>query len=308
MGGSARACGRRCVFAVLGNHDWWHGALPQDPGDGGESVRRALRDMGAKLLENDVSRLSKNGAPFWLAGLADQMAIRAGAGHWRGLDDLPGTLAKITDDAPAILLAHEPFIFSRTPKRVALTLSGHTHGGQINLPFAGPIFAELRFRSTHIYGHIEEDGRHLIISGGLGEFDPADPLHAPAGNRAGDRGGRRGSRGLRISADRSFRGDLPGGPNLARQREKSAWRGPPTFRAPSSIERAPCRLGWASPRYLGTTAPRASGRGREARRGSSVGRPGVLEFVIIAAVAQTGRETRPSGRGRRRVDEALAKS
>jgi hypothetical protein len=157
------------VYAVLGNHDWWHGALPQDPGDDGESVRRALRHMGAKLLENEVLRLSKDGAPFWLAGLADQMAIRTGAGHWRGHDDLPGTLAEITDDAPTILLAHEPFIFSRAPKRVALTLSGHTHGGQINLPFAGPIFAELRFRSTHIYGHFEEDGRHLIISGGLGE-------------------------------------------------------------------------------------------------------------------------------------------
>jgi len=51
--------------------------------------------MGAVLLENDVLRLSKNGASFWLAGLADQMAIRADAGHWRGLDDLPGTLAKL---------------------------------------------------------------------------------------------------------------------------------------------------------------------------------------------------------------------
>jgi predicted MPP superfamily phosphohydrolase len=42
------------VFAVLGNHDWWHGALSQDPGDGGESVRRALRHMGAVLLENET--------------------------------------------------------------------------------------------------------------------------------------------------------------------------------------------------------------------------------------------------------------
>jgi hypothetical protein len=157
------------VYAILGNHDWWHGPLPEDPSDEAESVRRALRHMGATVLENDALRLVKNGAPFWLAGLGDQMAIRLDGGHWRGHDDLPGTLAKIVDDAPAILLAHEPFVFSRVPRRVALTLSGHTHGGQINLPFAGPIFAELRYRSKHIYGHIEEDGRHLIISGGLGE-------------------------------------------------------------------------------------------------------------------------------------------
>jgi len=37
------------------------------------------------------------------------------------------------------------------------------------LPLAGPIFAELRFHSKYMYGHIEENGRHLIISGGLGE-------------------------------------------------------------------------------------------------------------------------------------------
>jgi len=157
------------VYAALGNHDWWHGPLPQDPGDDGESVRRALRHMGATLLENDALRLVKDGAPFWLAGLADQMAVHTGAGHWRGHDDLPGTLAKITDDAPAILLAHEPFVFSRAPERIALTLSGHTHGGQINLPLMGPIFAELRYRTKYIYGHIEEDGRHLVISAGLGE-------------------------------------------------------------------------------------------------------------------------------------------
>ncbi|MFY9626798.1 MAG: metallophosphoesterase [Methylocystis sp.] len=157
------------VHAILGNHDWWHGALPQTPGDGAEGVRRALRAMGANLMENDAVRLEKNGEPFWLLGLGDQMSIQEGPGRWRGHDDLPGTLNKISDHAPAILLAHEPFVFSHVPKRIALTLSGHTHGGQINLPFAGPIFAELRFKSKHIYGHIEEDDRHLIISGGLGE-------------------------------------------------------------------------------------------------------------------------------------------
>ncbi len=40
---------------------------------------------------------------------------------------------------------------------------------QINLPLAGPVFAQLRYRSKHLIGHIEEDDRHLIVSGGLGE-------------------------------------------------------------------------------------------------------------------------------------------
>jgi len=158
------------VHAVLGNHDWWHGPLPQDPSDDAEGVRRALRQMGASVLENDALRLEKGGRPFWLLGLGDQIAKKGPAGgRWRGHDDLDAMLRLIADDAPAILLAHEPFIFPRVPKRVALTLCGHTHGGQINLPLAGPVFAELRYRSKHVYGHMQEGGRHLIVSGGLGE-------------------------------------------------------------------------------------------------------------------------------------------
>ena len=157
------------VHAILGNHDWWHGPVPGDPPDDADGVRRGLKLAGARLLENDATLLFKDEAPFWLLGLGDQMALPLAGGHWGGHDDLPATLAKIGDEkTPAILLAHEPFVFESVPKRVALTLAGHTHGGQINLPFAGPIFAELRYRSTHIYGHIFENDRHLVISGGLG--------------------------------------------------------------------------------------------------------------------------------------------
>lgn len=158
------------VHAVLGNHDWWHGPLPQDEPDEAEGVRTALKHMGARVYENDGIRLVKDGQPFWLLGLADQMAYFAGKSiGWRGRDDLDATLGLIGDNAPAILMAHEPFVFSRVPGRVALTVCGHTHGGQINLPLAGPVFAELRWKTTHIYGHIVEDDRHMVISGGLGE-------------------------------------------------------------------------------------------------------------------------------------------
>ena len=65
---------------------------------------------------------------FWIAGLGDQL---------EGEDDLPGTLRQIGDNAPALLLAHEPYIFKNVPKRITLTLSGHTHGGQVYVPFVG---------------------------------------------------------------------------------------------------------------------------------------------------------------------------
>ena len=84
-----------------------------------------------------MARLTKAGRPFWLAGLGDQLAYMP-ARRFRpvrriGVDDLAATLAKVTDDAPVILLAHEPDVAVRVPARVALQLSGHTHGGQVRL-------------------------------------------------------------------------------------------------------------------------------------------------------------------------------
>ena len=157
------------VHAILGNHDWWHGALPGMKADGAESVRRALRHAGVTVLENKSIPLSHRGQPFWLAGLADQMALfRIGKHGHRGLDDLDGTLAQITDDAPILLLAHEPHVFSRVWDRVSLTLCGHTHGGQVNVPILSPWYERTRMGTENVYGHIVENGRHMIISAGLG--------------------------------------------------------------------------------------------------------------------------------------------
>ncbi|WP_180982539.1 metallophosphoesterase [Methylocella silvestris] len=152
------------AYAVLGNHDWLHGPLPSMPADDAAGVRSALAAAHIKVLENDAVRLAKDGHPFWVAGLGDQVA--GPAGHSGGVDDLPGTLSKITDAAPAIMLAHEPFVFKRMPDRVALTLSGHTHGGQVNIAFVQDRYARV-FKDL-VYGHIVENNRHLIISGGLG--------------------------------------------------------------------------------------------------------------------------------------------
>ncbi len=61
--------------------------------------------------------------------------------HRGGVDDLPATLAAAEDDAPAILMAHEPDVFPEVPARVALTLTGHTHGGQVRLSGWSPLTA-----------------------------------------------------------------------------------------------------------------------------------------------------------------------
>lgn len=157
------------VHAVLGNHDWWHGPIPGTRSQDAEPVRRALKAMGARLYENDALRLEKEGRPFWLAGLGDQMGRKTGRHSFRGYDDLSGTLRLVKDDAPVVLMAHEPFIFPRVPDRVAVTLCGHTHGGQVNLPYFGPVVAESRMAPELIYGHHQEGARHLVVSAGLGE-------------------------------------------------------------------------------------------------------------------------------------------
>jgi hypothetical protein len=156
-------------YAILGNHDWWHGPLPGMKADGAEGVRGGLRRAGIRLMENDAVRLVHEGQPFWLLGLADQLAMwNFRTGLRKGADDLAGTLAQVKDDAPAILLAHEPYIFPKVPDRIALTLCGHTHGGQVVLPFIGPVVADERFGPKLVYGHSSEGPRHIVVSAGLG--------------------------------------------------------------------------------------------------------------------------------------------
>jgi uncharacterized protein len=158
------------VHSVLGNHDWWEDGAAQRAGRGPTIARRVLEKFGIPVYENDAVRLVKDGRRFWLAGLGDQIALkgfRRGRRIYQGVDDLPSTLAMVTDDAPIILLAHEPDIFPRVPKRVSLTLSGHTHGGQIRFFGYSPIVPS-RYGNRFAYGHVIEQNRHLIVSGGLG--------------------------------------------------------------------------------------------------------------------------------------------
>ena len=130
-------------------------------------MRGAFANIPVPLMENQALRIGREGERFWLVGLGDQLAHYVAPHQFEGVDDLPGTLARVTTDDPVILLAHEPDIFPKVPDRVALTLSGHTHGGQVRLFGYSPRVPS-RFGNRFAYGHIVEEGRHLIVSGGLG--------------------------------------------------------------------------------------------------------------------------------------------
>jgi uncharacterized protein len=159
------------VHAIQGNHDWWEDKIALQDLAGPTFVQRALEAAGINVLENDAVKLTHHGKPFWLAGLGDQLAFmpvrRRALGVPLGVDDMRKTLVKITDDAPAILMAHEPDIFPRVPKRFALTLSGHTHGGQVNLLGWRPVAASPGSR-RYSRGHFSEQDRDLLVSSGIG--------------------------------------------------------------------------------------------------------------------------------------------
>jgi predicted MPP superfamily phosphohydrolase len=138
------------VYAVLGNHDWWYD---------GERVGRALKGAGVRVLENEAARVEKDGQAFWLAGLADL---------WTRRPDIEGTLSQVSDGSPVVALTHNPDIFPRIPARVILTLAGHTHGGQVNLPFVGRPVVPSQFGQLYAQGHIKEGGRHLFVTSGVG--------------------------------------------------------------------------------------------------------------------------------------------
>jgi len=155
------------VHTILGNHDWWSDAEAQSRRTSVPLAARALLDAGLPVHENAALRLVKDGKPFWLVGLGDQIAYYRRGFGFEGRDDLKGALAAVTDANPILLLAHEPDIFPKVPRRVALTLSGHTHGGQVRILGYSPLVPS-SYGNRYAYGHIEEGGHHLIVSGGIG--------------------------------------------------------------------------------------------------------------------------------------------
>jgi uncharacterized protein len=135
------------AIAVLGNHDWR---------SSGPAMRWALRDAGVRVLENEAVETVTG---VWVAGLACMRHRRP---------DAAAALAAVPPRVPVLLAVHDPDWFPHVPERVTLTLAGHIHGGQVDVPYLRGPLLPTRYGDRYLAGHIVEHGRHLYVGTGLG--------------------------------------------------------------------------------------------------------------------------------------------
>lgn len=141
------------VVAVLGNHDHW--TAP-------ELIHTQLESAGIVVLENEVARRG----PLTIGGVDDPFTER---------DRMADVLARMT--SPGLILAHSPDIAPETPHNT-LVLAGHTHCGQVVLPFVGPLVQTSPVLGRRLYdpryrcGIIRDGARVVVVTGGLGASFP----------------------------------------------------------------------------------------------------------------------------------------
>jgi predicted MPP superfamily phosphohydrolase len=135
------------AYAVLGNHDWRAA---------GPAMGWALRQAGVRVLENEAVEVRDG---LWVAGVA---CVR------HRFPDLVATLHEPPLGAAVLLLVHDPDFFPNVPDRVSLTVCGHLHGGQVNVPLLRRAVLPTRHGERYLAGHVVERGRHLYVSAGLG--------------------------------------------------------------------------------------------------------------------------------------------
>jgi predicted MPP superfamily phosphohydrolase len=139
------------VYGILGNHDWWYD---------GWAVERAMRKAGVTMLVNGSVPVERAGRLFHVAGVESLSSTRQRPWMLMALRDVP-------PQEPVIVLMHEPDSFAQVPNGVALSLAGHSHCGQVRLPFVGALVLPSPGSRRWPCG-LYDDGRKLYVTGGVG--------------------------------------------------------------------------------------------------------------------------------------------
>ena len=163
------------VYAVLGDHDYFVRRKPVFSIDEelAQTVREALTDAGIFVLSNDLAVIQINDAWLQIIGLDDWQA---------GKTDFKRPLSRSEDDLPRLALIHNPdFILDPESKKADLILAGNTHGGQIRLPFIGPV-PRLPSKLPRAFDEglfTLGNGTRLFITSGISESGPRARLFNP---------------------------------------------------------------------------------------------------------------------------------
>ncbi|MFO0678975.1 MAG: metallophosphoesterase [Polyangiaceae bacterium] len=143
------------VFVSMGNHDYF--------GDG-EPLISMLESEGARVLRNEGVTLERDGARIYLAAIDDT---------WTRRDDLDAALSGRPEGAVTVLLAHDPERWPAAIQRnVELTLSGHTHGGQVAVPYLSEKFSLSHLSHDYNLGLYAKGDSTLYVHPGLGTTGP----------------------------------------------------------------------------------------------------------------------------------------
>jgi predicted MPP superfamily phosphohydrolase len=161
------------IFAVTGNHEFNTSYAREDFTDKTATIRKMFADYGIKILDNQSVLIRDNGLEFYFCGIKDV---------WTEQADLNATYEQMENkNLPKILISHNPdIILDEDSKKFDFIISGHTHGGQIRLPFIGsvpPIPDELG--RAYDEGYFKLEKNQLYISSGLGESGPRARLFNP---------------------------------------------------------------------------------------------------------------------------------
>jgi predicted MPP superfamily phosphohydrolase len=141
------------VYIVFGNWDPWNAF------NLGE-FEAAINKSRIHVLLNENIAIYRNGSFIYIAGVDDP---------YSGRDDLESALRNIKEGSVVVLLAHSPQIIDKCIGKVDLVLSGHTHGGQVVIPFLGPLFVPLPSKySRFTYGYFDLNGTKMFVSRGIG--------------------------------------------------------------------------------------------------------------------------------------------
>jgi predicted MPP superfamily phosphohydrolase len=156
------------VVAVLGNHDFWSGQ------EVALQIAHGLERFGVQVLRNEAVPLERKGQRLYLVGVDD---------YWEGSYSLTGALKDVPEDACKILLSHNPDVnenIEALSKHIDFIISGHTHGGQVVLPFVGALYIPSPFGQKYLAGLIRDKKRQTYISRGLGLFFVPIRINCPA--------------------------------------------------------------------------------------------------------------------------------